>query len=150
MFQQRHQLPVLLQDGFEVGDGLVGGDVHAGEGGADFEVAHEVHRLEGFANPRHSAEDGLLLPPGIRLFCQLLDVLKFILKQFDLEDAARGVDEVEHVEVEQLSVLVLYLGDYDFLDGFRARLQVHLEEVVGVELVVDEQSVALGHCVHQR
>jgi hypothetical protein len=45
---------------------------------------------------------------------------------------------------------VLYFRDDDFFDGFGAHLQVHLEEVVGVELVIDQQGVALGDCVDQR
>lgn len=45
---------------------------------------------------------------------------------------------------------MLYFRDDDFFDGFGAHLQVHLEEVVGVELVVDQQGVAFGYCVDQR
>lgn len=40
MFEQRHQFPVLLEDGLEVGDGLVGDDAHAAEAGGDLEVPH--------------------------------------------------------------------------------------------------------------
>lgn len=86
---------------------------------------------------------------GVALLTQLLHVLKFVLKQLHLKDPARCVDQVEDEEVQQLSVLVLYIGDDDFLYGFGARLQVHFEEVMRVELVVDEEGVAFGYCVDQ-
>ena len=44
---------------------------------------------------------------------------------------------------------MLYFGDDDFLDGFGAHLQVHFEEVVGIELVVDEEGVAFGYRVDE-
>lgn len=44
---------------------------------------------------------------------------------------------------------MLYIGDYDFLYGLGASLQVHFEEVMRVELVVDEEGVAFGYCVDQ-
>lgn len=44
---------------------------------------------------------------------------------------------------------MLDLRDYDLFDCLSSHLQVHFEEMMGVELVVDEESIAFGDCVDQ-
>lgn len=150
VLQKRHDLAILLDDRFQVGDGLLHVDLHAAGRSRYLQVVHQLYRLQTLSSAIHALEDHVFVLLPWLFFAQQLQILHFVLEQPHLEDASQGIGEVGHEEDDDLPVIVLQIGQDDFPDGGSADLQRHLEQFVGVEFVEDHESVVFADDVDQR